>query len=358
MYKVGIFAPYVRNEVALAATQFADWLVRLGMDVSYLACGRVESGIHSYWDNHVTRHSGSRSTCRWAYGASHLCWFVPDERVYHQSKLVDLSGRKQYTRHFYLPSWDNWTKQSTLFLSHCDKVICLSRDMSQWLDEHESSDWIQGARTWFTLASPKLPIRFRRGRVEPGAVHLLAVLPKTTQRDVGDIILDVFDFLLATHANLELRILPESSLPRSWRRKCSRIGSVHGERFSLLRPTDYVHFGGHILESDWVYVCNTRHSYGSLLSELAAYGIPLIAHDIPPVGGFIQDGMNGRLITCGLTGKYPIADVNADDIGEVLDSVLAEDSLYLTSLQLQSRKKLHRNQRACGEKIMQEFCAL
>jgi len=358
MFKVGIFAPYVRNEVTLAATQFADWLVRLGFEVAYLAQGQAESGIHRYWDNHVVRYSGSGSTCRWAYGATHLCWFVPDEKVYHQSKVVDPVGRKQYTRHFYLPSWDNWTAHSEAFLTHCDKVICLSRDMGQWLDDKLPSNCIQGQRSWLNLTSPKLPLAFRHGRKEPGAVHLLSVLPKTVEQDIGGIILDVFDFLLATHENLELRVLPEASLPRSWRRKCSRIRAVYAERFSLLRPTSYSDFGNIVRDSDWVYLCNTRHRYGSLLAELAAYSVPLIAHDLPPVCGYVNDRLNGRLIACQLHDEnYPIADVSPDDIGEVLDSVLAEDSLYLKSLQLQSRKRLHRNQRACGEKIMEEFLA-
>ena len=356
MYKVGIFAPYVRNETTLAATQFADWLVRLGFEVVYLAQGNVESGIHPHWDKRVKKYKGRNSTCRWAYGASHLCWFVPDSKIYHQSKLVDPVGKKQYTKHFYLPSWDNWTAQSKAFLTHCDKVICLSRDMGQWLDDKMPEDCIQGQRSWLTLASPKLPLTFRHGRKEPGAVHLLAVLPKTTQADVGDIILDVFDFLLATHENLELKVIPESSLPRQWRRKGTRMSKLHGDRFTLHRPVDYPTIGEYVREVDWVYVCNTRHRYGSLLAELAAYSVPMIAHDLPPVCGYVNDRINGRLIACQLHDEhYPIADVNPDDIGEVLDSVLAEDSLYLKTLQLQSRKRLHRNQRACGEKIMQEF---
>tara|TARA_R110000751_G_scaffold1985_3_gene7576 strand:- start:2249 stop:3325 length:1077 start_codon:yes stop_codon:yes gene_type:complete len=355
MYKVGIFAPYVRNEVTLAATQFADWLVRLGMDVTYLTRGNVESGIHNHWDKHVVKHSGSGSTCRWAYGASHLCWFVPDVKVYHQSKLVDPVGKRQYTRNFYLPSWDNWTAQSKAFLTYCDKVICLSRDMGQWLDDKMPEDCIQGQRSWLTLASPKVPLSFRHGRKEAGAVHLLAVLPKTVEQDIGDIILDVFDFLLATHENLELKVIPESSLPRQWRRKGTRMSKLHEGRLTLHRPVDYSKLGDHVREADWVYVCNTRHKYGSLLSELSAYSVPMIAHDLPPVCGYVNDRINGRLIACQLHGRYPIAEVSPDDIGEVLDSVLAEDSLYLKSLQLQSRKCLDRNQRACGEKIMQEF---
>lgn len=358
MLKVGIFAPYVRNESTLAATQFADWLVRLGMDVTYLTRGAVESGIHRYWDSRVRRHKGSSSTCRWAYGASHLCWFVPDEEVYRQSKLVDPVNRKQFTRHFFVPTWSQWDNSSRSFMDFCDRIISLSKDMSQWLNAREEASCIQGSRTWLTLTSPRLPLRFRHGRVEPGAVHMLSVLPKTTERDVGDIILDVFDFLLATHENLELRILPESSVPCSWRRKASRIRSVHGDRFSLLRPADYTDLGTYVRSSDWVYVCNTRHSYGGLLAEIASYSVPMIAHDVPPVGGFISDGSNGRLIGCQLHDRnYPIGDVNPDDIGEVLDSVLAEDSLYLKTLQLQSRKVLGRRQRAFGEKILQEFLA-
>ena len=50
MLKVGIFAPYVRNETTLAAVQIADWLVRCGIEVEFLADGKVSKGIHPIWD--------------------------------------------------------------------------------------------------------------------------------------------------------------------------------------------------------------------------------------------------------------------------------------------------------------------
>ena len=359
MLKVGIFAPYSRNETTLAATQLADWLVRVGIDVEYLACGgRPESGIHPEWDNRVVRHVGPASTYRWAYGATHLCWFVPDAKIFRQSKVVATASQRQFTRQLYFPAWVHWDAHCTYFMDLVDRVISLSRDMHLWLEDKEPVNFLQGERTWGNLISPDLLLVPRHGFTNSDEIKLLAVLPRTVVKDVGPAILDVFDFLLATHENLTLTILLESSWPRRYRRRVRSMAATYGERLASVTSPAYYDYGRHIRAHDWVYVCNTRHRYGSLLSSLAVSGVPLVAHDVPPVGGHVQDGINGRLIPCELhDGGYPVASVAVEDIGEILNSVLAEDSLYLKALQVQSRVVHERRQKAFEAMILKEFVA-
>lgn len=356
MLRVGIFAPYCRNETTLAATQFADWLVRVGIDVAYLAEGRVGSGIHPAWDESVVRHSGAISAYRWAYGATHLCWFSPNAKVFRESKVVASASQRQFTRQLYFPNWVNWNDRCVDFMDMSDRVISLSRDMHLWLKDKVPVNFLQGERTWGNLISPDLVLSPRHGFLDEDVKRLLAVIPRAAMQDVGPRLLDVFDFLLSTHSDLELTLLLESSWPRRYRRKVSRMNRIYGNCIRVIKSPAYYSYSEHIRSQDWIYVCNTRHHYGSLLSSIGLCGVPLIAHDVPPVGSHIQDRVNGRLIPCELgAGSYPIASVRSEDIAETLDSILLEDSLYLKTLQLQSRVVLDRRQQSFEKMILKEF---
>jgi hypothetical protein len=364
MLKVGIFAPYVRNEVTLAATQFADWLVRDGIDVSYLSDGKVESGIHATWDNLVTRGATAGTTYRWAYGCTHLCWFSANSKVLRWARVVCPANAQQHTRHLYFPTWVGWNADCDGFLSAADRVISLSRDMHLWLgDKHLwtggnplSNSVVPGNRTWGNLVSSDVLLVPRRGSVEEGRIKLLAVLPRTVPEDVGEGILGVFDFLLTTHENLDLTLLLEASWPRKYRQAAKKIAKLSGNRLRVLTGPAYFDYSRHARDHDWVYVCNTRHHYGSLLSSLVSSAIPLICHDVPPVGAHIQDQINGVLIPCELKdSSYPIASVRLSDVGEALDKALSEDALFLKTLQLQSRVVLSRRQQAFERMITKEF---
>lgn len=356
MLKVGLFAPYCRSEATLAATQFADWLVRVGIDVSYLVEGGVERGIHATWDESVTRHRSPASTYRWAYGATHLCWFSPNGKVFRESKVVASASQRQYTRQLYFPTWNNWDLKSTEFLEMVDRIVCLSRDMHLWLKEREPVNFLQGERTWGNLISPDIALKPRHGFRHEGEVRLLAVIPRTVPEDMGPSILDVFDFLLATHEELRLTLLLESSWPRSYRRRVVRLNRCYDDRVKVLTSLPYYSWGRHICDQDWVYICNTRHCYGSLLSAIGMNCVPVVAHDVPPIGGHIQDKINGRLIPCELGNEgYPVAKVRPEAIAETLDSVLRDDSLNLKSLQIQSRVVIDRRQSSFESMILKEF---
>ncbi len=360
MFRVGVFAPYCRSEVTLAATQFADWLIALGFDVSFLAEGKVNKGVHPVWDNRVVRYKNSKSVYRWACGATHLCWFSPNIRAFEEALVVLPVNQKKFTRQFYFPSWHNWNKDSATLMGAVGRVICLSRDMFMWLKDEIPitlfNSVFQDKRTWGNLVDPSVVYSPRLGFMDNDTIRLLTILPRTVYRDIGCEIFELFEFLLASYEDLKLTLLLEASWPKLYRRKVNKLLKTYGSRLNVIQSPPYYEYSYHIRNNDWVYVCSTRHSFGSLLSMVASDNVPVIAHDVPPVGGHFQDKVNAKLIRCELAfDSYPVARVAVDDIAEGLDSALCEDSVGLEALQLQAINATKRRQTAFKEMIEKEF---
>jgi len=358
MLKVGIFTPYVRNEVTLAATQFADWLIRCGIDVVMLSSSKIESGIHRIWDHKVRRATNKTAIYSWAYGATHLCWFEADMAALKQSQLVAIGNSKISTQNYYFPYWARQTDACRHFTACADRVICLNRDLFHWLcrlDPGKVRD-LNKVTTYVNLMSPGRLILAKDGKVTEGQTRLLAVLPKATKRDLGIGVLGVFKSLLQRHPSLAMTVLIESSLPCNYRTQLAKMRQQYGERLSVVTGLPYYGYSDLARQHDWVYVANTRHLFGSLLSTLNASSVPLVCHDLPPVGAHVGDKHNGVLIPCNLLGEeMPVADVDLSVVFKYLDCVVSEPEISLMALQLTGAEYLKQRQAYFEQFIYKEF---
>jgi hypothetical protein len=355
MLKVGLLTPYVRNEVTLAATQFADWLTRCGIDVAILSDSKIESGIHPVWDKRVKR-AHRKNVYAWAYGSTHLCWFSANSKALQWSRLVGFDKPKFRTKHYFFPYWSHWPDRCDNFLRQSDRVICLNQDLFNWLKEHRRPNILEYDRTWANLLPAEQVLVPKHGRVSKDQTYLMALLTSTTHLDLGEGILDVFDFLLTTRPDLWLTVVLEKSLPRNYRAKLSRLGQVHRERLTVVHNPPYYAYSDLARRHDWVYVANTRHLFGSLIYALLPSTVPLICHDVPPVGAHIQDNNNGRLIPCEVhDDSAPIAGVSLDVVGNYLDEILDEPSIVLKALQLTGVELFNKRQTAFERFINKEF---
>jgi hypothetical protein len=356
MIKVGIFTPYVRNEVTLAATQFADWLVRCGIDVVMLSAGKIESGIHPIWDKRVKR-SHKQAVYRWAYGCTHLCWFSADLEALRYARLVSFDNKRSKTKNFFFPYWSHWPTACDRFMFEADRIICLNRDIFNWLQMHRPANKIiDDGRTWANLVPSAQVLIPKHGRINKTDSYLMVLLPKTVQMDLGKDILNVFDFLLTEHPHLYLTLVSECSLPRNYRSKIAKLTKLYGDRLEFISSPPYYSYVNLARKHDWVYIANTRHLFGSTLSTLTGSSVPLICHDVPLVSAHVQDERNGRLIPCSLYEKLvPIADVKVGVINDYLHAMLKEPTIVLKAMQYTGVEQLKKRQLAFEHFVYKEF---
>lgn len=353
MLKVGIFAPYVRSEITLAAVQFADWLVRCGIDVVFLAEGRVAQGIHPVWDRKVRRATPS-AVYGWAYGATHLCWFSPNLEAMRAAKLVASDDPRRCTRHLFFPHWSNWKAEHELLMHTANRTICLSKELSQWLDKRYGKP--HSNRVCVNLVSPVSLLFPRAGRLSLVSSHLLVVLTKSVEADIGIQLLSVFDCLLDGHPGLHVTFLLEHSLPKRYRKQLNRLSRNYLGRVVTVTSPAYYDYPQLARQHDWIYLASTRHTYGAMLTLLTSSSVPVICHDVPPARSHVFPNLNGKLIPCDLReSPAPVADVRMDEIGLALDKLLIGPEVLLRSLQSNATVQLSQQQKIFEQFILREF---
>lgn len=356
MLKVGILVPYVKNEITLAATQLADWLVRCGISVSLISNKRIETGIHDYWDSRVKR-AKKHAVYKWAYGSTHLCWFDSDIAALKASRLVTTDEPRARTKMLFFPNWKKWNHNDDHFLMQADRVISLNRELALWLNRHRPVDELQiVTRTYANMPPPASILIPKKGVSRPNELKLLVLIPKDTPMDIDDDFVDMLEDALLALPDLKLKILSERSLPTGYRTKINRMKKIHSGRVAYQPSLPYSSYLHEVRKHDWVYVANTRHIFGTLVSQLLESTVPIIAHDVPPIGCQLNDKINSRLIPCNLLeSPYPIADVDLDQIATHLIQFLYDTKMYIRGIQRTGFELLSHRQNTFEKFIYREF---
>jgi hypothetical protein len=352
--KIGIYTSYAKNEVTLSAVQFADWLVRCGVDVELLSRGKIETGIHSVWDHRVRRAHDVEAVCRWAYGATHLCWFEPNSWVAEAAQVVAADHARKRTCNVYFPHWGTWSSEHLAFFANTQRTVCLSQDLSVWLGAKFPD--LAPERKWFNLVSPAVPLVSRYGWTDPDVRRLLVVLDRSTVIDIGAGIFSAFESILADHPNLQLTFVFLGSLPQSYRKWVRLLEHRNPLRVTFAGNPSYPDYLQLTRQHDWVYLALTRYRTGSILTHLATTTVPLLCHELPPAGRHVADGLTGRLIPCKLHDlPVPVAELTVRDVRTAIDKLVSRDEAYLKGLQVNLATHLFRKQAMCERFILKEF---
>jgi len=358
MLKVGIYTPYVRNEVTLAAVQLADWLVACGIEVSMLSDGRVEQGVHPIWDDQVKRNRHAK-IYSWAYGATHLCWFSADTEARHKAKLMGprFASTKSTTKNYYFPHWSRFPEDNTDFLMVSDRVICFNHSLCVWLQRMRSIRKIPMTDpTWANLVAPDKILIPKHGTVSPDHTKLLAIFTKDMILDIGLGMFKILGRQLQEHKALSITVLLERSVPRNYRIAMNKLAAKYHNRISYITNPPYYRYVELARQHDWVYLANTRNLIGSQFAALIPSSVPLICHAVPPASNYVSNGVNGRLIPCKVHYEnVPIAELNTDVIGDHLNEILAEPVVALKAMQLTGYERYNKNQEAFRKFIYKEF---
>lgn len=353
MLKVGIFAPYVRNETTLAAVQIADWLVRCGIKVEFLSDGKVSKGIHPIWDHKVKR-ANEDSIHPWAFQATHLCWFSANDWALAEAKLVNSFSPKYRTMHYYFPHWGEWNSTNSNFLNAADRIICLSHDLATWLDKQQRR--VLPTRTWANLVVADKLLIPKIGWVRPGIKQFLVILAKSIELDLGPELFEIFYPLLNNYDVIRFTFLLEHSMPRAYRVGLKKLQQCYPDRVSIVTSPAYCDYANLARQHDWVYLAGTRFTYGAVMACIVSSSSILVCHDIPPVGAHVVDDLNGKLIVCGLSDKpAPAALVGLADVETVLSGLAEASTKTLEAMQRVSADYLRKKQKAFEWFIHNEF---
>lgn len=355
MLRVGIYAPYVRNETTLAAVQFADWLVRIGIEVSFLSEGKVETGVHPAWDKRVQR-ANRVSIYGWAYQSTHLCWFSPNAKALHHARLACFNNERRRTKHFYFPRWCKWNQDCDNFLQGVDKVISFSRDMHLWIQQYKEGDLLAADRDWANLVVSDQVLVPKYGKVEQGKTKLLIVIPKNTCEETRNLLLTLVARLLLKRHDLSITLLLECSWPRTQRRWFKRMQKSYPGRLEQVSSPPYWDYVGIARNHDWMYLAGQKYAYGSLIAMLVSSTVPIICHDVPPVGAHVLNDDNGKLIPCQLQDyQHPEALIDMKDVEKSILDVLNRPTVFLKSIQVQCKSQLAEKQKHFEHFMIREF---
>lgn len=353
MLKVGIFAPYTRSEVTLAAVQLADWLLRCGIEVIFIAEDRVGQGIHPVWDCKVIS-AKTRNVYKWATNATHLCWFSPHSYALSLTTLVAKTSGRQRIQHIFFPTWGNWTADHEFFALTSDRTICLSRDMANWLDARYDKE--KTNRTWANLVSPSTIVVPKQGLTNKDQRRLLAVCSQAFDLDLGSDFVNEFAVLLQISDLVHITFLLDKSVPRNYRQRFNELKKYFPGRVQIVKNIPYYDYVQLARQHDWIYLTSTRYTYGSLLSLLLSSSVPVICHDISPTSAHISNGTTGILIPCESYNKTaPVAAVASETAMSDLSAALHFDESTLKTFQHNLTGQLQRKQSAFQKFLLKEF---
>jgi hypothetical protein len=335
MLKTGIYVPYVKNETSLASVMLADWLLRLGVDVCVFSDSPVRHGIHRIWDQKVRRYVTPSRFDTSIRDCTHLFWFkAACNRFLMTHEVPVLKPRVGTCKDIYFPNWSDWQDGSFCMSSVASQTVSLSQSAAKWLSTTE--DPRRDNKKWTLLTSPDIPLAPRRGRAVPDRNRILVVVDRSTVLDIGVAFLRALERLLQEKPNTDISILLSGSVDKSFQIACRGFALVRGpERVTLIENPPYYDYCAIARNHDWIYLAQTRCTYGSLYALLFNSTVPIICHAIPPLTDHRKDVFSCAWIPCKVIGKsLPIATVE-------LDAIFLALSTYtdVTELVLQQRQQ-------------------
>lgn len=357
MLKVGIFSPYAKTETTLAATQIADWLVRFGADVEFLSETPVVKGIHRFWDNEVKRAT-NQAIYKWAASCTHLFWFSANSHALHAASLTTKQSKRQTTRHFFFPKWHNWNKESETFCLLSNRTICLNRDTADWLDKRLDKESTN--RTWANLVAPSVlqPMRYKEklSHKNKKPRNFLVVLTKSIELDLTPDFFDIFAVILGESVDVQFNFIVDKPLRRDTRKQLYQLQKYFPMQVTVTKDLPYYEYARHANVCDFVYLPETRYSFGGLLSLLLSSGTPVICHKVSPTENYIQHETTGFLLPCVTYEKpTPIAEVDLDTVKKTLTYLADPSGVPSWQLKNNVQEYLERKQLAFYKFISSEL---
>jgi glycosyltransferase involved in cell wall biosynthesis len=345
--ELGIFTPYRRSEITAAALRLADLALTVPFDVKILASGAIERGIHPYWDTRVVT-TRKQNVYKWARGCSHLVWFEYHLGHHDKTRVVTDKAKQWYVacwhhiqREEYQQTWlyDRIIAPSPHAYAQVTSLICE--------DDPSIASWCM----WDSGLDPveRLPAPHVRGRV-----RLYVPIDGDAIDLSGMVVLQTLWLLLDNHPNLDVTLDSGKSWPKELKTIIKELKERYGTRFNPVQQTSLIWQPSYLHEHDWTWVPSLRANFGQAAWRALSCGTPVITYDIAPFSEFVQDGRNGKLLSCDLIENWlgaPAAVASSTKQAMEIGEIIADEELFLKCRKQRWKLKEHR---AAFEKFWKE----
>lgn len=309
MIKVCVYVDYVNDDITLTAVQLADWLVRLGVNVTLLSRSRIKKGIHPYWDNKALVLSKSGTSFLHLIRADYVFWLTVDNFVCDVMLPIATQHLNiKQPKHIVCPSWNNTPRELLFAINYAHKVLFFTEDNKHWFESYKLLKEIKSKVVVLPLVSAYQLQSIKQKKIED-KIKLLVILGKHMSKDNPDIFLRLNNLAKSTDCNIGLLQLNslDRELRKDFKQLCQLSNVVH-VTYNYLSDLAYI-----ARDYDIVFNTETRYKHGAHVSLLYASNTPVVAYRVPPVTSYISNYSTGYLLPCGVdTVNSPIGKVHGD----------------------------------------------
>lgn len=318
MTRIGIHAPYSRQEVTHLGLTLAATAERTDHEVSWLSSQKHEQAVHALWDSRV------QSLRRWDFKAwarkhrgGYIIWFdVQDEKL--------AIAKSQGAQNILVPLWHRLSPRECELLFKFDHVVCPDQRVAAALQAKYELRNLSHV-PW---AVAEQPMCKRLTNYDPEVVDLFVPLDGETARVAGPSLLNMFELVLAGSPAPRITIGYGKHWSRASADALARLSAARPQRVRVLRRQSWLDWREIQCSHDWVVLPSIRCNSGYLALEALQSGVPVLAFDIPPLGSIVKNGHNGLLLPCNLHENWlgaPSAVTNSRQLLTALESWLTHE---------------------------------
>lgn len=316
MIKVGLYAPYSRQEATHLALTLAELAEENGCTVDWLSTQAHEQGLCTTWDARV-QHPTKRTFKDWtrAHRCGHVVWFdvQPDK--------VELS-RKQGCCNTLVLLWHRLNTLDVIHLGLYDHIVCPSatvyKTVKKLLPPHIRLSYVP----W----SPGLPSPVTHFDCNPLRVFL--PLDGATAQKAGPLILHNAELLLASRNDIELTIGHCRNWNQPTMHALSQLTKARPQRVRVHKRTNWRAWREEQERQHWTFLpslsCNTAY----MALDSLRFGIPVLTFDVAPLSDCVRHGVNGHLMPCNVVNtnlSAPTAVFNPRSLLQTMEQVLTAE---------------------------------
>ncbi len=318
MTRIGIHAPYSRQEATHLGLTLATLARSLGYDVSWLSSQAHETNLHPVWDGQV--QSGKqrcfKTWCR-KHRCGHVLWFdVQPEKL--------LLAKKQGCQNTLILLWHRLREEDIAQLALFDMIVCPTISVAQAVQLRLSQRHnCQNVRCvpWDTGAEA------RSGRPSHDETNLFVPLDSRTAMHSGPLILHNLELLLSRRLDVTVTVGYGKTWDRPAYDALQRLQAARPQRVRSLKRRNWVEWREAQSLHHWTLLPNLLCNTGYLALDSLYCGVPVLTFDAAPFADCVQDDRNGVLIPCNLKDNWlgaPTAVFNARVLLDYMDQTLTE----------------------------------
>ena len=257
--------------------------------VRLLAIGRIQHGIHPYWDSRI--HPDT-NVLNWSQGCDAVIWFEHNMTLRSLSHSVSDEALQVLVLASHTAASTN-LREYVVY----DNVVCPSPRVAEHLGAkaHKSVARLVSYCPWDCGIDT---VKVNESR-ENKDIRLYVPLDGSTMDETGLFTIQVLEEVMKNLPKLQVTVNYAKSWPRKTRHDLKQRSQGWGKRW-ICTSYPFHRSLGPMQDFDWTYVPSIRSDFGIVVSHSLACNNPVLAYDVAPFNQFFPlHGARGVIIPCG-----------------------------------------------------------